>query len=151
MPGEIITEVSATMPAERGEDVAAAFAELAQRPLPDGLLRTELLAGRDGEWRIQSLWRDQAALDAMRAGNEPPAAPALFRRLGAEPVLRIYDIQARHAAQSSASALSDGEDHPGHAVGREAWSASLRCGRGADMAMTERAAGRAVAIRRPGS
>lgn len=97
MSGEIMTEVSATVPAERVGAVPAAFAELARRPLPDGLLRTELLAGPDGEWKIQSLWRDQAALDAMRAGSEPPAAPALFRRLGAEPVLRIYGVRARHA------------------------------------------------------
>jgi hypothetical protein len=50
--------------------------------------------------QIQSLWRDRAALDAMRADPEPPVAPALFRRLGAEPVLRIYGIRARHAARS---------------------------------------------------
>lgn len=96
MSGEIMTEVSAIVPGERAGDVPAAFAALAQRPLPDGLLRTELLAGQDAEWKIQSLWRDQAALDAMRASPEPPAAPALFRQLGAEPVLRIYKLQARH-------------------------------------------------------
>jgi hypothetical protein len=99
MPDEIMTEVSAIVPGERAAEVPAAFAQLAQRPLPDGLLRTELLAGRDGEWKIQSLWRDQRALDAMRAGAAPPAAPALFRQLGAEPELRIFAIQARHTAQ----------------------------------------------------
>jgi len=62
--------------------------------------RTELLAGRDGGWKILSLWRDQAALDAMRAGAEPPAAPALFRQLGAEPVLRIYDVRGRQITQA---------------------------------------------------
>lgn len=98
MPGEIMTEVSAVVSENHADQVAVAFAELTLRPLPDGLLRTELLAGRDGEWKIQSLWRDQAALDAMRAGAEPPAAPALFRRLGAEPVLRIFQLQARHSA-----------------------------------------------------
>ncbi len=98
MPGEIMTEVTAVVFGKGADEVAVAFAELAGQPLPDGLLRTELLAGRDGEWKIQSLWRDEAALDAMRAGTEPPAAPALFRRLGAEPVLRIYHLQARHTA-----------------------------------------------------
>jgi len=34
----------------------------------------------------------------MRAGAEPPAAPALYRRLGAEPVLRIYHLRARHTS-----------------------------------------------------
>ena len=98
MSGEILTEVSAIVPRERADDVPVAFVELAQQPLPDGLLRTELLAGRDGEWKIQSVWRDQTALDAMRAGAEPPAAPALFRQLCSEPVLRIYDLRARHTS-----------------------------------------------------
>jgi len=98
MPGEIMTEVSAIVATERADEVPPAFTELTQRPLPEGLLRTELLAGPNGEWKIHSLWRDQAALDAMRAGAEPPAAPALFRRLGAEPVLRIYHLRARHTS-----------------------------------------------------
>jgi hypothetical protein len=100
MSGEVMTEVSAIVSEERADDVPGAFAELLQQPLPDGLIRTELLSGRHGEWRIQSLWRDQAALDAMRAGAEPPAAPTLFRQLGADPVLRIYDVRAHHTGVS---------------------------------------------------
>ena len=88
---QILTEVSAQV---NEGDVLAEFAQLLNSPLPDGLLRTELLRGPDGEWRIQSLWRNQAALDAMRAGTEPPAAPALFQRLGATPVLRILTVEA---------------------------------------------------------
>ena len=57
-------------------------------------MRTELLEGRDGQWKIQSLWRDRAALDGMRASSEPLAAhPALFLQLGAEPESRIYTVQ----------------------------------------------------------
>jgi hypothetical protein len=51
----VMTEVSATVPADGDSEVGAAFAELLQQPLPDGLIRTELLAGRDGEWKIQTL------------------------------------------------------------------------------------------------
>lgn len=55
MSGEIMTEVGAIVPRDRADDVPVAFAELTRRALPDGLLRTELLAGRDGEWKIQSV------------------------------------------------------------------------------------------------
>ena len=96
MAEEILTEVSARVPDAVG-NVTAEFARLLEAPLPDGLLRTELLHGADDEWRIQSLWRDQAALDAMRAGPEPPAAPSLFRRLGAEPVLHVLRVEGRSA------------------------------------------------------
>jgi hypothetical protein len=98
MDGEILTEVSAQV--AETHDVPGAFARLLETSLPDGLVRTELLHGSGDEWRIQSLWRDQAALDAMRAGTEPPAAPALFRRMGAEPTLRIFRVEASSRAPS---------------------------------------------------
>ena len=96
MTGKVLTEVVATVPEDRAADVVPAFEALLAKPLPDGLLRTELLEASGSTWRIQSLWRDQAALDAMRAGSEPPAAPTLFRELGAEPSLTILRVQAEH-------------------------------------------------------
>ncbi|HEY3408807.1 MAG TPA: hypothetical protein VGK53_11610, partial [Propionicimonas sp.] len=65
-----------------------------REPRPDGLERTELLRDSDGLWRIQTLWRDQQALDAMRAAPEPPAAPQLFRQIGSDPKLRILRVEA---------------------------------------------------------
>jgi quinol monooxygenase YgiN len=89
----VLTEVTADVSPDRESEVVPAFRALLAKGLPDGLLRTELLAGPDGVWRIQSLWRDQAALEAMRAQPEPPAALALFRALGAEPTLKILTVQ----------------------------------------------------------
>ena len=93
MSGKLLTEVVAQVPPERAPEVVPAFTALLKGELPDGLLRTELLEGSDGVWRIQSLWRDQASLDAMRASSDPPAAPALFHSLGAEPTLTILRVQ----------------------------------------------------------
>lgn len=90
----VLTEVSAHVRADREADLRAGFAALLRAPLPEGLLRTELLCGPDDEWRIQTLWRDREALDAMRAAGEPPAAPQLFRKVGAEPVLTILEVSA---------------------------------------------------------
>ncbi len=96
MSEHVLTEVSASVDPEREADLLAGFENLARSPFPDGLLRSELLRGPDGQWRIQTLWRDRAALDAMRAGTEPPAAPTLFRSVGAEPTLTILDVAADH-------------------------------------------------------
>ncbi|MFE0583079.1 MULTISPECIES: hypothetical protein [unclassified Streptomyces] len=98
MTGPILTEVSAVVPAGREADLVTAYRELVARPLPDGLIRTELLSGPDGRWRIQTLWRDLAALDAMRAAPEGPAAPRLFRDVGAEPELGLFDVRVRYTA-----------------------------------------------------
>ena len=113
MSNEVLTEVSARVPNTAG-DVVAEFARLLEAPLPDGLLRTELLRAADDKWRIQSLWRDQAALEAMRSGPEPPAAPALFIRLGAEPTLHALRVEGRSRA-----------DHPTRIVCTDAQRAAL--------------------------
>jgi hypothetical protein len=94
--GPVLTEVSAVVAADREASLLAGYRDLLGQPMPDGLLRTELLRGQDGQWRIQTLWRDRAALDAMRAGPEPPAAPRLFREVGAEPVLTVFDVADAH-------------------------------------------------------
>lgn len=90
--GPVLTEVRATVDPTQHEALVAGFEALLARPRPEGLLRTELLH-TDGEWRIQSLWRDRDALAAMRSGSEEPAAPALFRSVGAQPTLTILDVR----------------------------------------------------------
>lgn len=90
----VLTEVAARVSRDRETDLQAGFARLLEQALPDGLLRTELLQGPDGHWRIHTLWRDREALQAMRAGGEPPAAPRLFREVGADPTLTIFDVTA---------------------------------------------------------
>jgi hypothetical protein len=95
---EILSEVSGTVPPEREHDLVAGYREIVGRPLPVGLIRTELLCGPDGRWRIQSLWRDRAALDAVRASPKLRLAPQLFREIGVEPDLTIFEVPVhRHA------------------------------------------------------
>jgi hypothetical protein len=87
----VLTEVRATVDPSRHEELVAGFEALLAESRPDGLLRTELLHV-DGEWRIQTLWRDRDALAAMRSGTAEPAAPKLFQSVGARPELTILEI-----------------------------------------------------------
>jgi hypothetical protein len=96
MTEHVLTEVSATVDPGRENDLRAGFRELLESAVPDGLLRTELLRGPGGQWRIQTLWRDPAALEAMRAAGDPPAALVLFRSVGAEPSLTILQVAIQH-------------------------------------------------------
>ncbi len=98
MSQHVLTDVRAEVDPGREDDLVAGFRELVRSAVPDGLLRAELLRGAEGHWRIQTLWRDRAALDAMRAGSAPPAAPALFRSVGAEPWLEIFEVASDHRA-----------------------------------------------------
>ena len=98
MAGEILTSVSVIVDANREAELTAGFRNLIARPLPDGLLRTELLRGQNGSWRIQTLWRDRAAVEAVRTGPEPPAALELFRSVGAQHSHEVFFVEyARHA------------------------------------------------------
>lgn len=92
----VLSEVRAVVSAAAEEDLVRLFRELLEQPLPDGLLRTELLRDGDGTWRLQSLWRDRSALEAVRTGPEPPAAPTLFRSVGAEPTLVVLEVVVSH-------------------------------------------------------
>ena len=88
----ILTIVTANVDEGRAQDLTAAYEMLLAGDLPDGLVETQLLGDGKGHWAIHSLWRDLAALDAMRAAPDPPAAPALFRRFSAQPVLAVMNV-----------------------------------------------------------
>lgn len=88
----ILTIVTADVDEGRAQELVAAYQALLAEGLPDGLLETRLLGDGQGHWAIHSLWRDRAALDALRAAPEPPAAPTLFRRFSAEPALVVMPV-----------------------------------------------------------
>lgn len=97
MTRQVLSEVSAMVAEDREAELAAMYRELTSGPLPNGLIRTELLREAGGRWRVQSLWRDVAALEAVRTGRDRPAAPDLFRRVGAEPTLSVFEVVVAHA------------------------------------------------------
>jgi hypothetical protein len=94
MAGQVLTVVSATVDAAREGELTAAYQAVLAEPIPDGLLASALLRGEGERWQIATLWRDRAALDAMRAAPEPPAAPRVFRSVGAEPTLAVFEVVA---------------------------------------------------------
>lgn len=99
MTGQILTDVSATVDPDRELELLASFHELVAAPLPDGLLRTELMRGPENLWRIQTLWRSREALEAMLEDSGPPPARRLFHHVGAEPSLHIYEIEVSHCVE----------------------------------------------------
>ena len=98
MDEQVLTSVSAQVDPSREGELVDGYRALLGGTLPDGLVRTELLRGQGGTWRIQSLWRDQAALTAMRESGERPAALVLFERVGAEPAHEVFTVVASRTA-----------------------------------------------------
>lgn len=81
----VVTAVDAIVPSEREAELLEGFRRMTASRHPDGLLRTELLRGQDGHWRIQTTWRDLDTIKALRAAGEPPAAQDLLESVGATP------------------------------------------------------------------
>jgi hypothetical protein len=94
--GQILTVVSGMVDPDREDDLAAAYRRVLAGMIPDGLLASALLRGEGNRWQIATLWRDRAALDAMldamRASVDVPAAPQVFRAVGAEPTLTVFEV-----------------------------------------------------------
>jgi heme-degrading monooxygenase HmoA len=107
MSGQILTAVTATVDANRESELTSGFRKLTAAPMPDGLIRTELLRGQNGSWRIQTLWRDRAALEAVRASPEPPAALELFRSVGADHSHEVFSVEHAHHPGSASCGHPD--------------------------------------------
>ncbi|WP_042377349.1 antibiotic biosynthesis monooxygenase [Streptacidiphilus melanogenes] len=88
----VLAEVNVSVEAEHEDRLIAAYHRLIARPLPEGLLQTELLRGESGRWRIQTLWRDRSSMDAMRSTSAGPSAPRLFREMNAQPEFEIFEV-----------------------------------------------------------
>jgi hypothetical protein len=93
----VMTVVSAIVAPDRVSELTDGYREMARTTLPDGLIRSELLRGQDGKWRIESVWRDLNSLQAVRASGQRPAALELFERVGAEHSHEFYFVEAAYS------------------------------------------------------
>lgn len=92
----VVTAVDARVDPKREDDLLEGFRQLNEGQKPDGLLRSELLRGQGGAWRIQTTWRDRDALMAVRNSGKSPGALELLDRLGAEHSHAVFSIEQSH-------------------------------------------------------
>ncbi|MEI6362551.1 MAG: antibiotic biosynthesis monooxygenase [Actinomycetes bacterium] len=84
MAARVVTVVDARVDPARDAELIAGYQSMNEGARLDGLLRSELLRGQDGIWRIQSTWRDMDALAALRSSGVRPAALDLFESVEAQ-------------------------------------------------------------------
>jgi hypothetical protein len=91
----VLTVLEARVPAERAETLRKGYESLAKRALPPGLVSSRLIrASTDAElWRLETVWQDRRALEAMR-GQGTPAGLLLFREAGVEPTVALFEVVA---------------------------------------------------------
>ncbi len=96
MPSLVITATDAKIDPTREAELVAGFTEIANTDSPDGLIRTQLLRGQDGLWRIQTTWRDLDAIRAVRASGKPPAMQNLLESLGATATHDFFVVETSY-------------------------------------------------------
>ena len=89
----VVTSVDARVDPAREEDLLDGSRLMNAAEKPAGLLRSELLRGHDGHWRIQTTWRDIEALRAVRSSGGRPAALDLLDSIGAEHSHAVFTVE----------------------------------------------------------
>ncbi len=89
----VITILEANVDAKDWSDFKNDFKERIAH-LPPQMLQTFLLQDTADQtlWRIISVWKSREALEEMRNSGETPTGVLMFRNVGAEPKLSIFNV-----------------------------------------------------------
>lgn len=90
----VMTVLEARVPRERWAELERTYREGLGPNVPPQMARSLLVQGaRDPEvWQLLGFWRSREALDEYRRSVETPGGVLLFRGVGSEPELAIYDV-----------------------------------------------------------
>lgn len=91
---EVMTVVEEKVSLSRMGEFERAYASIKDQVKPPGWKRSMLLRdnGEEGLYRISTLLESREALDEMRRNSRVPVAVALFRDVGVEPSVRVFEI-----------------------------------------------------------
>ncbi len=94
---EVMTVVEGKVPHARIKEFHSAFASIRGKPRPPGWKQALLLQdSEDPELhRLSTTWESRDVLDKYRSSTTVPVAFALFRSVGVEPKIHIFQIQER--------------------------------------------------------
>jgi hypothetical protein len=94
MANQIMTVLEAHIPPEQWAALTEGYARI-QSQRPAELMASYLVQNTADPtlWRTVGVWSSQQAFDDFRASVQVPPPMALFRSLGAEPTLALFEIK----------------------------------------------------------
>ncbi len=96
MANQVMATLEARVAPERWAEMTERYAQLGgQRPpqLAESILLQS--ANDPAVWRLISIWHSRQQFDEYRASVQTPGGVLLFRSVGAEPALSLFEIKAR--------------------------------------------------------
>ncbi|TMI28190.1 hypothetical protein E6H36_01420 [Candidatus Bathyarchaeota archaeon] len=96
---EVMIVVEAKVPHARIKEFQAGYASMRGKPRPLGWRQSLLLQDTEDPelHRLSTTWESQDALDKYRRSTNVPVVIALFRSVGVEPKIHVFQIQERLA------------------------------------------------------
>jgi len=90
----IVTMLEAQVVEESADELISSF-RAGTDSLPTPIRESFLLRESGTEsWRIVTVWESQEALDGYQASVDTPGGVLMFRSVGAEPVLKVFETEA---------------------------------------------------------
>lgn len=94
----VMTILESHIPADHWPDLEQGFARLGAEKPPQ--LTQSFLTQSSADptlWRLVGIWRSRDDLDEYRASGVTPGGVLLFRSLGAEPTLNLFDVKGQQS------------------------------------------------------
>ncbi len=95
----VMTVLEGRVAKEKWSELSASY-EGGLTRMPPQMVQSFLVQSRDEPtvWRGVSIWRSREALDEYRRSVATPGGVLLFRSVGSEPSLTVYEVVAHRAA-----------------------------------------------------
>lgn len=95
----VITTLDARVASEKAAELQSIFNE-AIHQLDAGITQTFLVRDlrEPDRWQIMTVWESREALETMRQSGETPRGVVMFKAVGAEPKLTIFEVAAHASA-----------------------------------------------------
>ncbi len=90
----VITVVEGKVSSSKSKEFEANYTLVKNEPVPPGFISSSLLRSSKNpeNYRIQTVWDSQEALEKMRSTTQTPKAFELFQKVGVAPTLEVYDV-----------------------------------------------------------
>lgn len=100
----VTTVLEAHVEAERWSELRAGYERIVAQ-LPPQMVATDLTQGAEdrGLWTISTVWVSMEGLQEYRRSVETPDGLRLFREVGAEPRLTVFEVVSRVSSRVSRS------------------------------------------------
>ena len=99
----VMTVLGARVPQERWAELEQTYRERLAPNVPPQMERSLLVQSTDDPetWQGISFWRSREALEEYRRSVDTPGGVLLFRSVGTEPTLRMFEVAQDVAAGSA--------------------------------------------------